>query len=65
MEDPDSVTQSILEAVRLTGVRVIVSRGWANLGRNVLDNDTRILFIGDCPHGKSRTSDAVIDTNSL
>ena len=41
------MTGTIADAVRMTGVRAIVSRGWSNLGGIEDDN---ILYIGDCPH---------------
>ena len=37
----------ILDAVRATGVRALVSKGWSNLGGIEDDN---VLYIGDCPH---------------
>ncbi|KAH6695256.1 UDP-glucose,sterol transferase [Plectosphaerella plurivora] len=37
----------VLSAVRSTGVRAIISRGWSHLAG---DNDDNIYFIGDCPH---------------
>lgn len=47
LEDPESITAIILNAVRATGVRAIVSKGWSNLGGM---HDDSIYFIGDCPH---------------
>ena len=54
MENADKMTKTIIEAVKITGVRAIVSRGWSKLGQG-LENDTHpgILFIDDCPHGIS------------
>lgn len=49
MEDPDRVTNYIIEAVRLCGVRAIVSRGWSKLGEG--RSDPNVLFLGECPHG--------------
>jgi UDP:flavonoid glycosyltransferase YjiC (YdhE family) len=37
----------VLSAVRSTGVRAIISRGWSHLAG---DSDENIYFIGDCPH---------------
>jgi UDP:flavonoid glycosyltransferase YjiC (YdhE family) len=51
MEDPDKMTDNIIEAVRQCGVRAIVSRGWSKLGTG--KHDPNVLFIGDCPHGKT------------
>lgn len=49
IEHPERLTEVILEAVRQTGVRAIVSKGWSNLGENIPPNP-QVLFIGDCPH---------------
>lgn len=50
MEDPNKMTDTIMQAVKSCGVRAIVSRGWSKLGEGRSDPD--IIFIGDCPHGK-------------
>ncbi|KAL5041625.1 hypothetical protein BDW71DRAFT_217628 [Aspergillus fruticulosus] len=47
LEDPESMTATILSAVRAAGVRAIVSKGWSNLGGM---HDDNIYYIGDCPH---------------
>lgn len=39
----------ILEAIRIAGVRALISRGWSNLGQD-LESDDNIFFLGDCPH---------------
>ncbi|RDW75118.1 hypothetical protein BP6252_06260 [Coleophoma cylindrospora] len=48
MEEPEKMTQIIVEAIRTCGVRAIVSRGWSKLGSGI--SDEKILFIDDCPH---------------
>ncbi|KAJ4288029.1 hypothetical protein N0V90_012045 [Kalmusia sp. IMI 367209] len=53
IDDPAAMTGLILEAVRISGVRAIISRGWSKLGSglNAAQIDARnILFIDDCPH---------------
>ncbi|KAH6620183.1 hypothetical protein C7974DRAFT_415406 [Boeremia exigua] len=51
VDDPFALTSDILTAVRLVGIRAIVSRGWSNLGSNQLNNNNKdVLFINDCPH---------------
>lgn len=56
IDDPAKLTATILQAVRETGVRAIVSRGWSKLGgsdddQGGYDYDKRnVMFIGDCPH---------------
>ncbi|RAL01275.1 putative sterol glucosyltransferase [Aspergillus ibericus CBS 121593] len=47
IEDPQKVTEIILEAVSRTGVRAIISRGWSKLGGTPGHN---IYYIDDCPH---------------
>lgn len=49
IDDPDKLTQTILEAVNATGVRAIISKGWSNLGEHV-ESRGDVLFLGDCPH---------------
>ncbi|KAI3391137.1 hypothetical protein diail_7904, partial [Diaporthe ilicicola] len=49
VEDPERMTALILEAVRITGVRAIISRGWSKLG--AIDTDeSNVFYIDDCPH---------------
>lgn len=50
IDDGMKTTNIILEAVRVCGVRAIVSKGWSKLGTN--RSDPNVLFIGDCPHGE-------------
>lgn len=49
IEDPEKTTATILEAVRTTGVRAIISRGWSKLGEEISSNPN-VLYLGDCPH---------------
>lgn len=49
IEDPESLTDTILEAVRMTGVRALVSRGWSKLGQG-RDSDDTVFYLSDCPH---------------
>jgi hypothetical protein len=39
---------TILGAVRLAGVRAVISKGWSDLGGDF--DDDNIFFVGDCPH---------------
>ncbi|KAI5205756.1 UDP-Glycosyltransferase/glycogen phosphorylase [Aureobasidium subglaciale] len=48
LEDPENISNIISEAVSNTGVRCILSKGWAGL-RNV-SNSPNIFELGDCPH---------------
>ncbi|KAK7414351.1 hypothetical protein QQX98_006793 [Neonectria punicea] len=47
IDDPERMTKILVEAVRRTGVRAIISKGWSNLG-GVDEKD--VFFLGDCPH---------------
>ncbi|KAM0429705.1 hypothetical protein ACHAPT_006311 [Fusarium lateritium] len=47
IDDPERMTKILVEAVRRTGVRSIISRGWSKLGGT---DEKDIFFLGDCPH---------------
>ncbi|KAK6217964.1 hypothetical protein LQW54_003020 [Pestalotiopsis sp. IQ-011] len=47
LDDPDRMTDMILEAVKRTDVRALISRGWSNLGGAETEN---VMYLGDCPH---------------
>ena len=49
IDDPQRMTETLVEAVRQNGVRAIISRGWSNLGE-AKQSDSQILYLGDCPH---------------
>lgn len=50
VDDPDKMTCTILEAIRMCGVRAIISRGWSNLGEGYPSQSSDVLFIDDWPH---------------
>ena len=50
MDDSAKMTDLILNVLRKSGVRAIISKGWAKLGEG--RSDENALFIDDCPHGK-------------
>jgi UDP:flavonoid glycosyltransferase YjiC (YdhE family) len=53
LDDPAAMTRLILEAVRMSGTRAIISRGWSKLGSDLTPADIdaeHVLFIDDCPH---------------
>jgi UDP:flavonoid glycosyltransferase YjiC (YdhE family) len=41
------MSSTLLEAIRLCGVRVIISRGWSKLGGPELGH---VFYLGNCPH---------------
>ncbi|GKT66114.1 glycosyltransferase family 1 protein [Colletotrichum tofieldiae] len=49
IDDAESMTKTILDACRLSGVRAIISRGWSKLGGNNPVTDS-VFYIDDCPH---------------
>lgn len=49
IDDPNEMTAMILEAVRVTGVRAVISRGWSKLGAGQ-ESGSQIHYLGDCPH---------------
>ncbi|XP_028551681.1 sterol 3-beta-glucosyltransferase UGT80B1 isoform X1 [Dendrobium catenatum] len=49
IEDTKKITCIILEALRETGQRGIISRGWSDLG-SISQFPTDVFFIDDCPH---------------
>lgn len=51
LDDPERLTNVILEATRKCGVRVIISRGWSKLGGNSPNSDS-VFYLDDCPHGE-------------
>ena len=48
--DPKRVTQIVLEAVRRTGVRAILARGWGGLGPSDSAQSESVMFIEAAPH---------------
>jgi hypothetical protein len=49
IDDPKAFTEKILQAVKLTGTRALISRGWSKLGEGLESNEA-IFFLDDCPH---------------
>ncbi|PWY89175.1 UDP-glucose,sterol transferase [Aspergillus heteromorphus CBS 117.55] len=50
VDNPGSLTKIVFAAIRETGQRAIVSKGWGNLGADEHDIPDNILMIGKCPH---------------
>ncbi|CAI7587687.1 unnamed protein product [Penicillium pancosmium] len=48
VDDPQKLINTVVEAVKLAGIRAIVSKGWSELAGT---SDENIYYIGDCPHG--------------
>ncbi|KAJ9134138.1 sterol glucosyltransferase protein [Pleurostoma richardsiae] len=47
VDDPDRIIVMVLKAIKMAGVRAIISQGWSNLGGQ---SDPDVFYIGDCPH---------------
>lgn len=50
VDDPIKLTKVVFEAIKKSGQRAIVSRGWGNLGVEDVGVPDNILVIGSCPH---------------
>ncbi|KFY43602.1 hypothetical protein V494_01902 [Pseudogymnoascus sp. VKM F-4513 (FW-928)] len=50
VDDPNAMTKLIFDAVRKTGQRALVSKGWGGLGGDELDKPEGVFMIGNCPH---------------
>ncbi|KAL7128260.1 hypothetical protein ABFS83_14G304300 [Erythranthe nasuta] len=50
VEDSKKVAAIILEALRITGQRGIIDRGWGDLGSTHTDMPEDVLLLSDCPH---------------
>ncbi|ETS77967.1 hypothetical protein PFICI_10029 [Pestalotiopsis fici W106-1] len=49
LDDPERLSNVILDAARKCEVRLIISRGWSKLGGNT-PNSKNVFYIEDCPH---------------
>ncbi|KAF2661950.1 glycosyltransferase family 1 protein [Lophiostoma macrostomum CBS 122681] len=50
VDDPNAMTNMIFEAVKLTGRRALVSKGWGGLGADELGIPEGVFMLGNCPH---------------
>ncbi|RDW61435.1 hypothetical protein BP5796_11327 [Coleophoma crateriformis] len=50
VDDPDAMTQLIFKAVRKTGARALVSKGWGGFGENEPSKPDSVFMLGNCPH---------------
>lgn len=48
VDDPQALTLLILEAVRIAGIRAILSKGWGGVGDGEVPEN--VYLIGNCPH---------------
>lgn len=50
VEDPNAMTELIFEAVRKTGQRALVSKGWGGFGGDEMSKPEGVFMLGNCPH---------------
>lgn len=49
VDDPNAMTKLIFEAIKLTGNRALVSKGWGGLGADSLDVPEGVFMLGNVP----------------
>ncbi|KAL8714826.1 MAG: hypothetical protein Q9220_001339 [cf. Caloplaca sp. 1 TL-2023] len=50
VDDPNAMTKMIFEAVKRTGQRALVSKGWGGLGADELEIPDGVFMLGNVPH---------------
>ncbi|KAH8596187.1 hypothetical protein B0O99DRAFT_125217 [Bisporella sp. PMI_857] len=50
VDDPDAMTMLIFKAVKLAGIRALVSQGWGGLGANEIGKPDEVFMLGNIPH---------------
>ncbi|KAF2668161.1 UDP-Glycosyltransferase/glycogen phosphorylase [Microthyrium microscopicum] len=50
VDDPNAMTQLIFQAVKKTGQRALVSKGWGGLGADQLGIPDGVFMLGNVPH---------------
>jgi hypothetical protein len=50
VDDPNGMTKLIFDAVRKTGQRALVSKGWGGLGGDDLGQPNDVFMLGNVPH---------------
>ena len=50
LDDPNGMTKLIFEAVRRTGQRALVSKGWGGMGADELGKPDNVFMLGNVPH---------------
>jgi UDP:flavonoid glycosyltransferase YjiC (YdhE family) len=50
VDDPNAMTKMIFDAVKITGRRALVSKGWGGLGADDLGKPDGVFMLGNCPH---------------
>jgi UDP:flavonoid glycosyltransferase YjiC (YdhE family) len=50
LDDPNAMTQLLFEAVKMTGQRALVSKGWGGMGADELGKPDDVFMLGNVPH---------------
>ncbi|KAF3481144.1 uncharacterized protein GIQ15_03903 [Arthroderma uncinatum] len=50
IDNPDELTKLVLEAVRKSGQRALISKGWGSIGESELELPEQVLMVENCPH---------------
>lgn len=50
LDDPNAMTELIFEAIKKTGQRALVSKGWGGFGAEEFEIPEGVFMIGNCPH---------------
>ncbi|KAE8421311.1 hypothetical protein BDV36DRAFT_280860 [Aspergillus pseudocaelatus] len=50
VDNPAKLTEIVFEAVRLTGKRALVSKGWGNIGEGRAEVPEDVMLLGKVPH---------------
>ncbi|BCR87280.1 putative UDP-glucose,sterol transferase [Aspergillus chevalieri] len=50
VDDAAKLTRIVFDAVKETGHRALVAKGWGNIGSEEVDVPDNIFLIGNCPH---------------
>ncbi|KAH7321377.1 family 1 glycosyltransferase [Stachybotrys elegans] len=50
VDDPNAMTRMIFDAIRASGVRALVSKGWGGLGADELGVPEGVFMLGNVPH---------------
>ncbi|KAH3916821.1 hypothetical protein HBH56_063490 [Parastagonospora nodorum] len=50
LDDPNAMTELIFEAVKKTGQRVLLSKGWGGMGADELHVPDSVFMLGNVPH---------------
>lgn len=50
VDDAARLTRILFDAVKATGQRALISKGWGNVGSEQVDVPEDILLLGNCPH---------------